>query len=125
MRALSLWIILALSARAAEFGQISGVVRLTNQPASDAIVYLGAGSGRAMPTNAVLDVRGGVLQPRVQVATRGSMLVLRNSDPTLHIVRVETLRGTNAPVCVPTNSTFGFFGSSRMTFTQPGLGRLL
>ena len=95
MRTLSFLFGLALSVHAAELGNLTGFVRLTNQPVAGAIVYLGAGSGRATPTNIVLDVRDGALRPHVQVATKGSVLVLRNSDPTLHIVRVETLSGTN------------------------------
>jgi hypothetical protein len=51
-----------------------------------------------------VDVREGVLVPRVQVTPRGSVLELRNSDPTLHIVRVETLSGTNAPQQVLTQA---------------------
>jgi hypothetical protein len=98
---------LVCGADAAELGVLSGSVRLnagTAQPLSNAIVYLGAASGTATPTNIVLDVRDGVLQPRVQVAPRGSVLVLRNSDPTLHIVRIETLSGTNTPVCLLTQA---------------------
>ena len=104
MRAVSLFIGLALSAHAAELGTITGFVHLTNQPVAGAVVYLGAGSGRVTTANVVLDVRDAVLRPHVQVATRGSVLVLRNSDPTLHVIRVETLSGTNAPVRVLTQA---------------------
>ena len=104
MRAVSLLLGLALSAHAAELGSINGFVRLTNQPVASAIVYLGAGSGRAATTNAVLDVRDGALRPHVQLTTRGSVLVLRNNDPTLHVACVETLSGTNAPVRVLTQA---------------------
>ncbi len=99
MRALSLFLGLALSVNAAE---ITGIVHLagTNQPVSRAIVYLGAGNGRSTATNAVLEVRDGVLQPHLQVAMRGTTLVLRNSDPTLRVVRVESLNSTNRPVQV-------------------------
>jgi hypothetical protein len=98
IRALSLLFGLAISIHASEWGGLSGVVRLTNQPVADAVVYLGAGGGYVTPTNVVLDVRDGVLLPRVQMATRASVLVLRNSDPTLHIIRVEALSGTNTPM---------------------------
>jgi hypothetical protein len=104
MCALSLWFTLAISVHASELGGLNGVVRLTNQPVASAIVYLGAGSGHATPTNVVLDVRDGVLLPRVQVATRGSVLVLRNSDPTLHIVCLEALSGTNMPARILTQA---------------------
>ncbi len=68
--------------------QIVGTVSVSNQPVSGAIVYLGGGNGRAASTNITLTVRDGALEPRVQVAMRGATLVLRNSDPTLHVVQV-------------------------------------
>ena len=103
MRILSLLIGFAWSAHAAE---IAGLVRLagTNQPVARAIVYLGTGNGRSTASNAVLEARDGVLQPHVQVATRGSMLVLRNDDPTLHVVRVQALNSTNTPVTLLTQA---------------------
>lgn len=103
MRALSLLLGLALSVNAAE---ITGLVHLagTNQPVTGAIVYLGTGNGRVASTNAVLEVRDGVLQPHLQVAMRGAALVLRNSDPTLHVVRIEMLNSTNRPVQVLTQA---------------------
>jgi hypothetical protein len=104
MRALSLFFALAISVHASELGGLTGVVRQTNQPVANAIVYLGAGSGHVTPTNMVLDVRDGVLLPRVQVATRGSVLVLRNSDPTLHVVRLEAMSGTNMPARILTQA---------------------
>jgi hypothetical protein len=104
MRALSLLLLAVLNANAADLGNVTGVVRLTNQPVAQAILYLGAGSVQAQPTSAVLEVRGSELQPRVQVARRGAALVLRNSDPTLHIVRMDVLSGTNAPVRVLTQA---------------------
>lgn len=76
--------------------QIVGTVSVSNQPVSGAIVYLGGGNGRAASTNITLTVRDGALEPRVQVAMRGATLVLRNSDPTLHVVQVEALNATNA-----------------------------
>src|SRR5437667_92400 len=92
MRLLSLLISLALSAEGAE---LTGNVRLATNPVTRAIVYLGAGNGRVAVTNVVLEVRDAVLQPHVQVARRGATLVLRNADPTLHVVRVEALNATN------------------------------
>lgn len=76
--------------------QIAGTVTVSNQPVGGAVVYLGAGNGRAASTNVALTVRDGALEPRVQVAMRGATLVLRNSDPTLHVVHVDALNSTNA-----------------------------
>jgi hypothetical protein len=104
MRALSLLILLTLSARAADLGNVAGTVRLTNQPVAQAIVYLGAGGGYVSATNAVLEVRGSELLPHLQATTRGAVLLVRNSDPTLHIVRVDVLSGTNAPARVMTQA---------------------
>jgi hypothetical protein len=108
MRALSLFITLTLCANAAETGSITGNVHLatTNQPVAHAIVYLGAGNGRAVtnPGPAVLEIADGVFQPHVQIAIRGATLVLRNNDPALHVVRVEVLNSTNVPVSVLTQA---------------------
>jgi hypothetical protein len=93
MRSFLLLIFLMQSLQAAE---ITGSLRVTNQPVARAIVYLGAGNGRAAATNIVLEVRDGVLLPHVQVATRGATLLLRNSDPTLRVVHVDALNATNA-----------------------------
>ena len=92
MRLLSLLITLALSAEGTE---LTGSVRLATNPVTHAIVYLGAGNGRVAVTNVVLEVRDGVLQPHVQVARQGSTLVLCNTDPTLHVMRVDALNATN------------------------------
>ena len=104
MRTLSLLILLALNVRAAELGSLTGVVHLTNQPVARAIVYLGAGSGGTPATYAVLEVRDGMLQPHVQTTVRAAVLVLRNDDPTLRVVRVDVLNGTNVPVRVVTQA---------------------
>ncbi len=104
MRALSLWILFALSAHAAETGSITGGVHRAGQAVPRAIVYLGAGNGRAPVTNAVLEVRDGVLRPRVQATTRSAALVLHNADPALHVVRVDVLNSTNAPSRVLTQA---------------------
>jgi hypothetical protein len=106
MRPLSLLILLALNARAADLGSVTGAVYHvgTNQPVAGAIVYLGAGSGGTPVTNAVVEVRDGVLQPHVQVTGRTATLVLRNTDPTLRVVRIDVLNSTNAPVRVLTQA---------------------
>jgi len=73
----------------------------TNQAVRDAVVYLGpiASAGRRLigDASAILDQRGCEFVPRVQTAESGAMLVLRNSDPTLHVVRIDSLNGTNGP----------------------------
>ncbi len=71
----------------------------TNQAVRDVIVYLGAGvtAGRSRPVAPVtLDQRGCDFVPRVQIAASGAPLVLRNSDPTLHVVRIDSMSSTNA-----------------------------
>jgi hypothetical protein len=73
----------------------------TNQTVRSAIVYLEAVNGKAKQTNGtevVLDQRDCEFVPRVQIAHSGAPLILRNSDPVLHVVRIEALSGTNGPV---------------------------
>ena len=84
--------------------ELTGTVRVATNPVTRAIVYLGAGNGRAASTNLVLEVRDGVLQPHVQVAVRGATLVLRNNDPTLHVLRIQALNSTNAATTILTQA---------------------
>lgn len=73
----------------------------TNQTVRDAIVYLEAVNDKSKQTNGtevVLDQRDCEFVPRVQIAHSGAPLILRNSDPVLHVVRIEALSGTNEPV---------------------------
>jgi hypothetical protein len=63
---------------------------------ANAIVYLGATSVRqktAAPKNLTvsLDQQDCEFSPRIQVVRAGATLWLKNSDPTLHIVRIESL----------------------------------
>jgi hypothetical protein len=70
----------------------------TNQTVQGVIVYLGAVNGKSQQTNgaeAVLDQRDCEFVPRVQIARSGASLILRNSDPVLHVVRVDSMSGTN------------------------------
>lgn len=71
----------------------------TNQTVRDAIVYL-AGPARDRKSNiaspaVVLDQRDCEFVPRIQIARSGAPLILRNSDPVLHIVRINSMSGTN------------------------------
>jgi hypothetical protein len=71
----------------------------TNQAVRDVIIYLGgyAQSNAASETNdaVVLDQRNCEFVPRIQVARSGAPLILRNSDPMLHVVRIDSMTGTN------------------------------
>ena len=72
----------------------------SNQAVRNAIVYLDGPvqSGAPDATNAVtlLDQRACEFIPRIQIARSGAPLLLKNSDPVLHIVRIDSMSGTNA-----------------------------
>jgi hypothetical protein len=71
----------------------------TNQAVRDVIVYLGGYTqiNTAPETNTVaaLDQRNCEFVPRIQIARSGWPLLLRNSDPVLHVVRIDSMSGTN------------------------------
>jgi hypothetical protein len=71
----------------------------TNQTVRDVIIYLGgyAQSNITSETNGavVLDQRNCEFVPRIQIARSGTPLLLRNSDPMLHVVRIDAMSGTN------------------------------
>lgn len=71
----------------------------TNQTVRDVIVYLGgyAQNTISSQTNdaAILDQRNCEFVPRIQIARSGAPLILRNSDPVLHVVRIDSMSGTN------------------------------
>jgi len=73
----------------------------TNQTVRDAIVYLGGSapvSTRIESNDAVvLDQRNCEFVPRIQLARSGAPLILRNSDPILHIVRIDARSGSDQP----------------------------
>jgi hypothetical protein len=70
----------------------------TNQTVAGAIVYLGAAFVRGVTGEvASLELRDCALSPRVQVVKAATAIKLTNSDPVLHVVRLDLLRGTNAP----------------------------
>jgi len=108
----------AVIARGAENGQgvITGTVRLvgsgispsqpaaslllgTNQAVRGVIIYLAglAANDINHETNnaAILDQRNGEFVPRIQIARSGAPLILRNSDSTLHVLRIDSMSGTN------------------------------
>jgi len=81
---------------------VQSLVLGTNQVVRDAVVYLSAvaSNGRRASSNtvvAVLDQRDCEFTPRVQITESGATLTLRNSDPVLHVVRIDSLSNTNAP----------------------------
>ena len=78
---------------------ITGVVRCQTQVVANAVVYLGIVNGQAGLTNPPVVLRQwhGEWTPRVQLARSGGVLVLRNDDPTLHVVNLDLLSGTNRP----------------------------
>jgi hypothetical protein len=70
-----------------------------NQTVRDVIVYL-AGypqSDITFGTNdtVFLDQRNCEFVPRIQIARSGAPLLLKNSDPVLHVVRIDSMSGTN------------------------------
>jgi hypothetical protein len=72
----------------------------TNQTVHNAIVYLDAPasreSGRGDLRAGLLDARNCEFVPRIQIARNGApKLLIRNSDPLLHVVRIESLSSTN------------------------------
>ncbi len=71
----------------------------TNQSVREAIVYLdGFSVNGANPESnnmAILDQRNSEFIPRIQIARSGVPLILRNSDPILHVVRIDSVSGTN------------------------------
>ena len=71
----------------------------TNAGVRNAIVYLGgyaqADTGREASNPIVLDQRDCEFVPRIQIARSGAPLILKNSDPVLHVVRIDSMSGTN------------------------------
>lgn len=73
----------------------------SNQTVHNAIVYL-AGYTQNSPgdgtNNAIIiDQRDCEFVPRIQIARSGVPLILRNSDPILHVVRIDLMSSTNGP----------------------------
>ena len=79
------------------------------QTVRDAIIYL-AGYAQASAnhgTNAavILDQRNCEFVPRIQITRSGAPLILRNSDPVLHVVRIDSMSGTNGQRTLLTAAT--------------------
>lgn len=70
-----------------------------SQSVRDVIVYLAgyaqAGAGNGTNGSLILDQRNCEFVPRIQIARSGAPLILRNSDPVLHVVRIDSMSGTN------------------------------
>jgi hypothetical protein len=79
--------------------QTKSLVLGANQAVRDAIIYLGGypqndaiiGTNNAI----VLDQRNCEFVPRIQIARSGAPLLLKNSDPVLHVIRIDSMSGTN------------------------------
>ena len=72
----------------------------TNQTVRNVIVYL-AGYTQNNPVNGtndaiIVDQRDCEFVPRIQIARSGVPLILKNSDPILHVVRIDLMSSTNA-----------------------------
>lgn len=72
----------------------------TNQTVEDVVVYLAGPVPNASHASndsaqAILDERNCEFVPRIQIARSGGILILKNSDPVLHIVRIASMSGTN------------------------------
>ena len=72
----------------------------SNQAVRNVVVYLDGptSDGKADATNSTvtLDQRACEFFPRIQIARSGAPLLLKNSDPVLHVVRIDSMSGTNA-----------------------------
>jgi hypothetical protein len=84
---------------------VRSLVLGTNQAVANVVVYLGINAALSRTLNGSTQVVDEVhcdLVPRIQIINSGSPLVLRNSDPTLHVLNVEMLNTTNAPTLLLT-----------------------
>ena len=81
-------------------GTINGIVASSNQkPVPGAIVYIGTApqKSRGNVSSTIVDASRGRLLPRIQIARSGDAMILQNSDPTLHIVRLEEIGARGKP----------------------------
>jgi hypothetical protein len=71
------------------------------QAVRDVIIYMDGNmptGNFVAKTNAVmLDQRNCEFVPRIQIARSGVPLILKNSDPVLHVVQIASMSGTNGP----------------------------
>jgi hypothetical protein len=100
----------------------------TNQTVRDVIVYLAgsAPNGASRGTNdaVILDQRNCEFVPRIQLARSGVPLILRNNDPVLHVVRIDSMSGTNGtrPLLKVATPYAGFEKTYRLAnFREPTL----
>lgn len=82
----------------------------TNQCVQNVIVYLDQDVSVVKArfqgnTATVLDQRECEFVPRIQIGRSGARLILRNSDPILHVVRIDSLSATNQPKTLLTVAT--------------------
>src|ERR1017187_1406527 len=72
-----------------------------SQTVGEVIVYLAGypqnGPGNGTNNAVILDQRNCEFVPRIQIARSGAPLILRNSDAVLHVVRIDSMSGTNGP----------------------------
>jgi hypothetical protein len=73
----------------------------SNQAVRNVIVYL-AGYAQNSANNGtndviIVDQRDCEFVPRIQIARSGVPLILKNSDPILHVVRIDLMSSTNGP----------------------------
>jgi hypothetical protein len=70
-----------------------------SQTVREVIVYLAGyaqgGAGNGTNNTVILDQRNCEFVPRIQIARSGAPLILRNSDAVLHVVRIDSMSGTN------------------------------
>ena len=71
----------------------------SNQTVRNVIVYL-AGYAQNSASNGtngaiIVDQRDCEFVPRIQIARSGVPLILKNSDPILHVVRIDSMSSTN------------------------------
>ena len=73
----------------------------SNQTVRNVIVYLAvyAQNNPSNGTNGaiIVDQRDCEFVPRIQIARSGVPLILKNSDPILHVVRIDLMSSTNGP----------------------------
>jgi hypothetical protein len=73
----------------------------SNQTVRNVIVYLTGyaqnSAGNGTNNAIIIDQRDCEFVPRIQIARSGVPLILRNSDPVLHVVRIDLMSSTNGP----------------------------
>jgi len=73
----------------------------SNHAVSDAIVYLAGltvnGVKHEVNEAVTIDQHNDRFVPQIQIARAGVPLIIRNSDPLLHVVRIDLMSSTNDP----------------------------